>query len=650
MIERVLMVVVAACLAFGQAAASQRTTASDAGGERLVISLSGVNLHAVVLYISEFTGKPVLLPDPFPGEKPVDIVSSSRAGVPAAQAMSILASALKSAGFAMLETESHIQVVPESQPGGVPIRQQPVGEGLAAETLMAAVIEVKNVEATRLVPVLDALKSRAGSVQAYGDANKLVIREYGPNLRAMQTLIQNLDTKWGGGVVEVCKLQNTSVESILSLVRSYVQNLTQAADPVAKKRLQGFSVYPHVPANSFLLFGHTEDIAKVRELIQSLDVKATPASRTFHSYAVLNRSATELVGILNGILAAARARGGAEAEPQPAVIADETNSAVIVVATPEKYAELLPLLKDLDRPKAQVLIEAALAELSMDKLLDLGVELATLDRPGENIRGFGGTTMGMSTLTEAGRVPAEPPHGGLTVGLFKNRVFDIAALVRLSAKTEEVQLIAAPRIMASDNRKATVEIAEEREFLKSVVTPEGRTSEVTSGGFHKAGITLEITPHVNEAGTIRLEIMTQTDEFLPGTASQGVTLTNRNSRKARTEVTIPRGCTVVIAGLTRTAKVKTVRKVPLLGDIPLLGFFFRRTETSDQQRNLCIFITPRVLDTEESLAMETQSRRNELKQGFGAPSAGPSAAALEKVTGGTETEAPATDSETMKNP
>lgn len=614
-VRLLLAVAVLAALALPALAADPPAPAqaAAAGDGQVTINLAGVNLHALVEYVSRVTGKPVLLPDRFPGDRAVDVISTGRGTMSKSKAMEIISTALQGAGYAIIEKPDYIQIVQQGSIEGVPLTGKTGQPAIGPHALMTTVVEVKNADATKLAPILTALKSKSGSIQVYPDANKIIITEQGAQLQTMLELIKTLDTRWSENTSVIYKLKNTSLESMQSVVSAYVKTMMQTAEPLVQKRLQSLTVHPHSTTNSFVLFGHPDDIARVQELIRSLDVSPAEASRTYHTYFVLNRDAAELVSVLNNIFAAQKARA-TTADVPPVVIADATNAAVVVVAAPDKFNEILALIKKLDKPKAQVQIESALIEMSTNKMMDLGIELATTDGPGPGVRGFAGTTFGMSSITESGRVPIAPANGGVVAGVFKGAAGAIPFLIEMSQYDEGISFIASPRLVASDNKKATVKISEQREYLKSIITPEGRTSEVTHGGYLDAGVTLEITPHINEEGTVRLEISQTTEQFLPSTQTANGPLTNKASRMAQTEVLVPNGTTVVIAGLTRTVESKTVQKIPYLGDIPLLGFFFRRTSTTNEQRNLCIFITPTILRTPEALTAETDKRRTQMKQ------------------------------------
>ena len=192
------------------------------------------------------------------------------------------------------------------------------------------------------------------------------------------------------------------------------------------------------------------------------------------------------------------------------------NCSLIVIASPDRYAEYLPLFKQIDKPKDQVQIESAIVELSTDRMADLGVELATADVPTatSGMIGAAGTSFGLTTLDAngTGETPVPPPNGGLTAAIFKN--LNIPAIARLSLQDQNVAFIAGPLVTTNDNCKATVDISEERQTQQSIISPEGQTSGITAGPPATASISLEITPHINEEGTVRMEIVSLTEEFL----------------------------------------------------------------------------------------------------------------------------------------
>ncbi len=585
--------------------------------ELVLVNFSGVTLHDIVQYLSEWSHKPALLPDKFPGERKVNIVSSQNAPVTIEKAAEILSTALRSAGYVMIETPSEIQIVAETAAEGAPVVRDQAGGGIAGDTVVTITKEVLKADASKLLPILMDLKSKAGKVQLYPDSNTLVITEYGPQLKTMLALIDALDTRWAQNQPEIVKLEKSSVDSLRSVVDAFVKNMALSAEPAVKKRLESFSIIVQAPINSFVLFGYPADVAQVKGFIRMIDVLPAETSRTFHTYRVLNRNVAEMVTTLNSVFNAVKARGGAAAAEQcPTVIADPINSSLIIIASPDRYTEYLPLFQQIDKSRDEVQIQSAIVELSTDRMAQLGVQLATADVPTatSGIVGVAGTTFGLTTVNTSGtgETPVAPANGGLTAAVFKN--LNIPAIVQLSQQDQSVVFIAGPLVTTNDNCKAVVDISEEKQTQQSIISPEGQTSGVTSGPPVTASISLEITPHINEEGTVRMEIVSLTEEFEATTiTTAGVPLYNKNSRKATTQVTVPNGATVVIGGLTNTNNTKTIQKVPLLGDIPLLGFLFRNTITERQQVNLCIFITPHVIRSQDTMTRLADEQRAQLK-------------------------------------
>ena len=583
-----------------------QTSEQGQGGH---ITLSGVTLDSVVQFISRIKGKPVLLPDRFPGDAPVDIVSAPTATIAPEKIMSILSVILRGAGYVIEETDDYIRIVLEKDARAVPVHE---GGEVADDGLLIITMDVMNAAASDLAPILERLSSTAGSLTADKKLNKLIIKDYGANRRAILALLEILDQPEITSIERTYGLEHTSADSIVRLVKAIVTNLKQSAGPVGKKRLDTFSVEVYRPTNSLILWGHPVDVERVVGYIRKFDVKPDKAARTFHIYPVRNRDVTELKKLLDDLLKAAgdEKTGGPSMEgPRPTIFADETNSELTIMTSQYRYDEIRPWLEALDKEKAQVLIEAAYVEVSTEKLRDIGVELASADAPGENARAFWASSFGLSSVTADGRVPVLPPSGGLTIGAFRESAFNIPFLLRLSERYDDVQYVAMPSITTIDNKEATVTLSERREYETSVISAEGATREVSRGSFNEAKIELKITPHVKE-GVVRLEINTTIEQFLSSSGD----LANISTRVVDTEVNVPGDSMAVIAGLTRTVETETIRKAPILGDIPLIRFFFRRKESGSEQRHLCIFITPRVLPTSADLVAETQRRKEELEK------------------------------------
>ena len=557
--------------------------------------------------------KPVLVPDRFPGDTKVNIVSDKDATIPADEAMNLFATVLRNAGYTIIDRKAHLQIVQARDASALPVFADGNKSPLESNAVFTKVLKLQHADVEKMSSILSGMTSSAGQVKAYSETNKLVITDYGTNLSSMLNLLKELDQPGKKAATQSVAVENTSPRHLERVARNYLESLTKSASPVEKERWENFSVQVNERGNELLLTGYPQQIKKIKNYVSAFDQPLAKKGRQFHIYDVLHRDAQKLKKTLESALKASSRRQQEKKDPIPQIIADEANNSLVTIATTSEYERIQRLLKDMDAPKKQVEIVAALIELSTDKLADLGVELTSINEPGENPRGFAGTVFGLSEITKQGRQPVPPQGGGLTTGIFKDTPFKIPLLIRLAKREEDVSFVAAPRVTTVDDKEATMQIAERREFQKSIISPEGRTSAVTSGGFNEAATKLQITPHVNEQGGVRMEIKTQVDQFLSSRGGKN-NLTTITERTAETQVTTANGGTIVIGGLTRTTDKKEVQSVPFLGSIPYLGTLFRREIDTKQQRNLYIFITPHIHEGQKAIARDTTQKRKRIRR------------------------------------
>jgi general secretion pathway protein D len=240
-------------------------------------------------------------------------------------------------------------------------------------------------------------------------------------------------------------------------------------------------------------------------------------------------------------------------------------------------------------------------EVSEDKLRDIGLEWSTFDQPTatNGVLGFAGTTYGLESELSQGTL-----LGG-TLGAFKQvgGTTKIGALLALLDQRTGINIISTPTVVTANHHKAKINVGENIPYIKeSAITTQVPTTPQTINTFDykDVGVTLEMTPHISHGGQVRMEIDTTYTQVIAGAPGTSVDTPTTSKRSEQTVVTIQNGATVVIGGLISDQINDVVQKVPLLGDIPLLGFLFRNTTHEDQKTNLLLFITPHVLSNHEA--------------------------------------------------
>ncbi|NLW50440.1 MAG: type II secretion system protein GspD [Candidatus Brocadiaceae bacterium] len=297
-----------------------------------------------------------------------------------------------------------------------------------------------------------------------------------------------------------------------------------------------------------------------------------------------------IVALAGGEVAAAAAqRSVSEAASQAAaslagevrVVADSDTNSLLIMTAPGNFERVRAILDDLDRATPQVLIKVLIAEVTHDRTVDLGVEFSVLNLPNVTDDSVAFTDFGVASATQ-----------GL---IFRGVGDDALATIRALEIEGKLEILSRPYILASDNQQATITVGDEVPFVTNTRTTEtGQT--INTIQYQDIGIILNVTPHINPDGLVIMdvnpEISAVTDSTVP--ISESLSATVINKRSASTRVAVRDGQTIVIGGLMEDRKTQGVRKVPILGDIPLLGALFRRTVTDKVKTELLIFLTPHV--------------------------------------------------------
>jgi len=297
-----------------------------------------------------------------------------------------------------------------------------------------------------------------------------------------------------------------------------------------------------------------------------------------------------------------------EAAGNISVVAEPNTNTLIINAPPEYFEMVQRLVEQLDQPAPQVLIEAIVAEVSLDARRKLGVEWSwTL----KDHFGSSGETGTLSTGLGAAATAAELP--GFRYAISGDKV---TSLLRALATDEKVSILSTPRIFTSNNRQAVINISTTTPYTSSVQVSE-IAGQMFSIQFIDVGIILTVTPRISADGTVTMDVVQEANDILGYEEFGGGNVTARAPRIARRSaeatVTVADGQSVILGGIIRDNSTKTVNKVPLLGDIPLLGALFRSATTTKQKTELMVFLTPRVVRSPQDAQALTESQRSQLK-------------------------------------
>jgi general secretion pathway protein D len=303
------------------------------------------------------------------------------------------------------------------------------------------------------------------------------------------------------------------------------------------------------------------------------------------------------------------------------ITADKPTNALVITAPPEAYAVLKEIIEKLDIRRSQVLVEALFAEVTLGKAEALGIEWRVIDDPEGGTQVFGssvgsdqtGVINELSTLDALGATPTGLIIGALrnTITIANQELLNIPVVLRAFEGNTDVNILATPNLLTTDNEEAEIIIGEERPFLRQALDSptagvQGGFSTSRSFEFRDVGITLRMTPQISHGKTVRLSLFVELTAFVDESETGAVTTTKRSTE---TTVVADDGQTIVIGGLIREDENNARTQVPCLGNMPLLGWAFRQNSQANRKNNLLIFITPHILNTPGDIQTMTEHKR-----------------------------------------
>ena len=495
------------------------------------------------------------------------------------------------------------------------------------------------------------------AVVQFPQAQMLVITYSDYNVKRFEEIIKAIDIKKPDMIWRVVPLRQAVAGDVEVMLRNLLTGIAQQN----RQPRPGFN--PGTPGteqvtvvadrrtNSVLILAEPSRIDQVQELVESLDKE--PEFETSGTYIIplRHRDAEDIAKILNGLYrittdtttglpsggsstattkpgqAVAPAatqpatpglssfsQGGQATGSEPTILADKKTNSVVLVTDRNTYQMLARLVQRLDRRRPQVLIKASVVEVQASKTFDLGVELARAVDPDGITTTFGRTNMGYSVLSLAGGVPSIIPADtpGITLAVLKDRFGNIPLLFKALEDKATISVIDEPEVATEDNGSAQIILSNTVQIPVTTVTGTG----LSQTGFQPltAETTLSITPHITQGGYLRLETEVTIEKFGAISASLPGQPPPVNKRSVVTPFQMAGGRTAVIGGIVTTDRTDQVTQVPLLGDIPVFGFLFRRTREVDIRRTLYVFITPYILYDESfgDLKDATQERLDKI--------------------------------------
>lgn len=575
------------------------------------LTFNQVDIRIFVKMIGELTGRRFIVDENVKGQ-----ITVMAPRVPVAEAYPLFVRILESIGCAVVEDGdlNRIVTLPARTIASSPV----VGEAgkIPGSGLITRVIRLKNTNVADLRKVIDTLvgREKGGSVAVLESSNHIILTDTADAVRRFEQLIAEIDKAGAGTTSEVVFLKFADASE-------FVQQYNQAAsgqkvmvrEGVATRSGSDLILLASPQSNSIIMIGPAAAIAEVKKILALVDVETSAGRGSLHALFLKYISAEEAAKSLNALLERSLGKDPPKSGERRrlSVEASAANNALLVDASPMDFQLIRSLVDELDKSQNQVLIEVVIAEVSADDLLDVGVEMTALNAPAKVgdtvVQGstrLGDSSSSINDVIQNGIFPR-----GIMVGVARgnrldssgNVVSSYPGMINLNAlqKKGKVKILSSIPLVSQNNKEASVSVVNNIPMLKSTIQGGSGTSRDVIQNIERAdvGIKLKLTPHVNPSNEVCMVLNPSIEAIIDaGTAGQYTPTIAK--REVSTTVTVPDGRTIVISGLIREDRSNVVRKIPLLGSIPLIGVLFRHTVESKQRTNLIIFVTPRVMSNE----------------------------------------------------
>ncbi|MCF6323260.1 MAG: type II secretion system secretin GspD [Gammaproteobacteria bacterium] len=589
--------------------------------KNITLNLKDADISAVISTVSEATGKNFIVDPRVKGK--VTIISSHP--MASEELYSVFLSILEVHGFSAVPSGNVIKILPDASAKQKAMPLADDDSPGAGDQIVTRVITLRNVSASQLVPILRPLVPQQGHLAAYVPANILIISDRAANIARLMNIIGRIDTP-SNDEIEIIQLEHASAAEVVRIMTSLEQKGKGKGKGIGASTGGAPILIADERTNSILVGGGKSGRLRIKAIISHLDTPLESGGNTRVIY-LKYAKAEDMVKVLTGVSKSVEKQGkgkgkgkGAASRVSVDIQADEATNALVITAPPDHFRSLESVIRQLDIRRAQVLIETVIAEVSEDLSAELGVQWIFDGTPGREGpvgmvnfgSGSGGSIAEIGAAAAAGIAPAA--GNGVLVGLgrFNSNTLNFAAVLRTLKGDATTNILSTPTLVTMDNEEAEIVVGQTVPFITGAFTPPGG-SATPSNPFQtikreNVGITLKVKPQINEGNAVQLEIE-QTIDSISSSAVGAVDLIT-NTRLIKTNVIVNDGQMIVLGGLINDEVRESVQKVPLLGDIPLLGWLFSHKSSSKVKQNLMIFLHPTIIRDAAMTSRLTNSKYN----------------------------------------
>lgn len=587
------------------------------GSGSMTLNFDNTDIRTVTKIMADVTGKTIIVDGSVKGA--LTILSSRKLGIQ--EAWNLYVSAIEAAGYGIVAKNGAYKIVELSKSRKENATYAGTGSVKPREGFVTALVILSNADADIMRSTLAPMVPAPGIIGSYAPSNALVVTDTANNVSRITKIARQLDEKYKGSSIRIFQPNHIRVKDLATALTTVYQ--TTGGNNANNH--QQIKIAAYEPTNTLIVLAPLKEFLQIEAVISQMDDESRisqSSERSFKVYYLKNADATEVAKSISMLLEEKKRiiqevkkeqQGTEEAKNldnlvSAKVAADTATNSLVFYVTEKEYKELLPMIGMLDAPQKQVLISAIIAETQLNNSLDAGIAWQVVSNPGILATFMGGQdeTSLMQSLAGgnfiAGAIGSESVEinsGGSTLKIPK-----LYAVIKALETKGNFNLLSTPRVVTHDHKKAKLSATKTYPYATGTKY-DTNNNPIISYEYKDIGLSIEVTPHVGQNNQVRLDLDLKLADLVEwmtqGSGASQTKVPVTSERNVNNIVTLNNGETIVIGGLIDEMTTETIRQVPILSKIPLIGGLFKDKSVSRTSRTLFVFLTPHIIDESKDL-------------------------------------------------
>jgi len=579
--------------------------------ETVDVNFRNLSVKDFIEMVSKITNKNILLEEEPKGK--INFVSTKP--IKKSALMQLANSILGSKGLTLVDQGEYYKVVKSSNAAGEGL---PVSSKIEGDTMRTVMFPLHTSNAAVIRAKIKPLLDKSAKVISFKENNVLAITAKPRTLASIAKIINAVEAR-GAKRSVVVKLKNSAVKDVFANAQSMSKKLFPQTIESEK-----VDVFKDEATNSIILVGKPDNINRMIRYIKQLDIKGEDQTQKMYVIRLKNSNVEEMEKILGKLVAQMNSvaikhpKKGGKPPSKAMVVADVERNALIVLATGEQIKNIRETVAKIDIPKVQVYVKARIVEINTDLAEQIGLRygfeggkitskglFSAAANMGASSLMISPTLLGFlntqQTVYDANGNPIVTEDKPFKFDSGISQVFALGAKLDLLKQNGAAHILSEPSVLCTNNKEATIQVGQTQSILtQAQQSTQGQGNIINSYSREDIGITLKVKPRLSSNNKVTLEVEAEIEDILPGSSTSADRPTT-TKRKVTTNAIVNNGETIILGGLMKSSGGKTSVKVPLLGDIPVLGRLFTSNGSADSQINVVIYLTPYIVRKSDDL-------------------------------------------------